>query len=80
MAIKKKKTSKNASEPKDDLDLADEELEKVKPQKDGDDEFLALLEADLEDDEIVLGTEEKAQKLSQLKSLKQKNPRIKTLV
>ncbi len=43
MAIKKKKTSKNASEPKDDLDLADEELEKVKPQKDGDDEFLALL-------------------------------------
>ena len=36
------------------LDLADEELEKVKPQKDGDDEFLALLEADLEDDEDSL--------------------------
>ena len=60
MAIKKKKTSKNASEPKDDLDLADEELEKVKPQKDGDDEFLALLEADLEDDEIVLELKKKS--------------------
>ena len=38
MAIKKKKTSKNASEPKDELNLADEVLEKVKPQIDGDDD------------------------------------------